>query len=69
MIDIGLAFLKQHYKAWGLTPVAMPQLGCGLGGLHWIDVKYLIEHYFTEEELQVDVYWGTPVFHEYTGQN
>jgi len=59
-IDIGLYFLKQHYKVWKLTSVAMPQLGCGLGGLNWNDVKSLISNYFSQEDLLVEVYYSTP---------
>lgn len=55
-IDEGLAFLRDHYEEWGLSSLAMPQIGCGLGGLNWKDVKPLIEKHLGTEALEVDVY-------------
>ena len=52
-IRAGLDDLKRHYAAWGLTSVAMPQLGCGLGGLDWNDVQPLIVAAFQDEPLCV----------------
>lgn len=54
-IEAGLDYLKQHYATWGLKRIAMPQLGCGLGGLEWRDVRPLIDAAFAEEPLQVVV--------------
>ena len=47
-IDAGLRnFIKQTHeetKYWGITSVAIPELGCGLGGLDWqLQVKPLID--------------------------
>ncbi|MFC1937066.1 macro domain-containing protein [Chloroflexota bacterium] len=56
-IDQGLAYLKDHYQQWGLKSVAMPQIGCGLGGLRWQeDVLPLIEKHLANEPLDVEVY-------------
>jgi O-acetyl-ADP-ribose deacetylase (regulator of RNase III) len=55
-IDQGLIFLKEHYRTWGLKSIAMPQIGCGLGGLDWEQVKPLIEKYFKEEKIEIEVY-------------
>lgn len=55
-IDQGLAYLKTNYQEWGITSLAMPPLGCGLGGLDWNDVYPLIEHYFADDALEVEVY-------------
>lgn len=57
-IDEGLAYLKSHYEEWQLKSIAMPQLGCGLGGLKWEDVRPLIEKYFQDELVHVEVYIG-----------
>lgn len=58
-IDKGLSHLRSHYRQWGLRSIAMPQLGCGLGGLDWNLVRPLIEKYFRDEPLLVEVYLQT----------
>ena len=58
-IETGLDYLKQHYAAWGLKRIVMPQLGCGLGGLEWRDVRPLIDAAFAEEPLQVIISTAT----------
>jgi O-acetyl-ADP-ribose deacetylase (regulator of RNase III) len=55
-IEQGLAYLKAHYSEWGIRSLAMPKIGCGLGGLDWRDVRPLIEKYLADEPLQVEVY-------------
>ncbi len=39
----GLVALAEEIKAKGITSVAIPPLGCGLGGLPWHDVKVEME--------------------------
>ncbi len=58
-IDMGLAYLKSHYQQWELKSVAMPPLGCGLGGLYWQDVQPLVEKHFSNEPLEIEVYLDT----------
>ncbi len=55
-IEQGLTFLQNHYKSWGLSSIAMPQLGCGLGGLDWGDVQPVIERFLSSEAMRVEVY-------------
>lgn len=55
-IEKGLDFLRKHYREWRLNSIAMPQLGCGLGGLEWDQVEPLIEKYFKNEPIKVEVY-------------
>lgn len=55
-IDWGLATLRTFYRQWGLESIAMPQVGCGLGGLDWRQVKPLVERYFRDEPVRVEVY-------------
>src|SRR5690606_5385561 len=31
----GLEYLLKHYESWGIESIAVPPLGCGLGGLDW----------------------------------
>ena len=43
-ISLGLESLKQEIVDKGIKSIAIPPLGCGLGGLQWQEVKALIEH-------------------------
>jgi O-acetyl-ADP-ribose deacetylase (regulator of RNase III) len=52
----GLRYLQDHYRQWSLKFIAMPQIGCGLGGLQWEDVSALVNKRFGNEELDIDVY-------------
>jgi O-acetyl-ADP-ribose deacetylase (regulator of RNase III) len=38
-IDAGLAALVEEIRNRGIRPVAVPPLGCGLGGLDWNEVR------------------------------
>jgi hypothetical protein len=44
----------------GISSLALPPLGCGLGGLNWTDVKNLIDkHLGAIADLDVYVYEST----------
>lgn len=45
-IETGLAALVTDVRRLGITSIAVPPLGCGLGGLDWPDVRPRIEHAF-----------------------
>lgn len=45
-IEKGLQWLCDNYKSEGIKSLAMPALGCGLGGLQWRDVGPLMCRYF-----------------------
>ena len=47
-VEAGLKYLADNYMMMGIYSIAIPQLGCGLGGLKWADVKELINLYFGE---------------------
>jgi O-acetyl-ADP-ribose deacetylase (regulator of RNase III) len=47
-IDAGLAALVRELRQRGIRSIAVPPLGCGLGGLNWRDVKPRIERAFSE---------------------
>lgn len=56
-IESGLAALYLYVKDHGIESIAIPALGCGLGGLDWNKVKSLIEQTFTDlENVNVLVY-------------
>ena len=40
----------------GIKVVAIPKLGCGLGGLQWIDVLTLIYVHFQKIDIEVRIY-------------
>lgn len=45
-IEAGLSALVKEIQARGIGSIAVPPLGCGLGGLKWEEVKPLIEKTF-----------------------
>lgn len=47
-IWIGLLALVEDVKRLGIRSIALPPLGCGLGGLNWKDVRPLIVQAFEE---------------------
>lgn len=56
-IDIGLEFFCVYAcRVWGVTSVAFPALGCGLGGLDWKDVKPLMERHLSKLDIPVYIY-------------
>lgn len=62
-IESGLQSLVAEVKRLGIQSIAIPPLGCGLGGLQWSDVRPLIERAFVElPDVQVVLYApsGTP---------
>lgn len=47
-IEPGLINMKEMLEMFDVKSVAIPALGCGLGGLNWNDVYPLIEKHFGE---------------------
>jgi O-acetyl-ADP-ribose deacetylase (regulator of RNase III) len=47
-IQSGLKALVEEVKTRGIRSIAVPPLGCGLGGLNWREVRPLIEDAFKE---------------------
>ncbi len=52
----GLECFQSDYKKWGITSIAFPALGCGNGGLSWLDVKPLMEKYLSVIDIPVDIF-------------
>lgn len=61
-IEAGLKLLKAHYREWGITSLAVPPLGAGLGGLEWRVVGRVLYRAFAQFEIPVYLYapYGTP---------
>ncbi len=55
-IESGLSSLQQNVKKLELKSLAVPALGCGLGGLKWDDVKRLIEIYLLPLGIPITIY-------------
>ncbi|OIP44016.1 MAG: Appr-1-p processing protein [Deltaproteobacteria bacterium CG23_combo_of_CG06-09_8_20_14_all_60_8] len=56
-IEAGLRALVQEIRARQIHSIAIPPLGCGLGGLRWADVRAKIEEAFRDlPDVQVLLY-------------
>lgn len=55
-IKNGLEWLLNNYKREGIKSLAIPALGCGLGGLDWQDVGPLMCKYLNSMEITVAIY-------------
>jgi O-acetyl-ADP-ribose deacetylase (regulator of RNase III) len=56
-IEAGLAALVRDVQRLGIKSIAVPALGCGLGGLEWSDVRPRMERAFASlPEVSVLVY-------------
>lgn len=56
-IEKGLEYFADHYQEWGIKSIAMPKLGCGLGGLRWGLVRLHIEEALSEMDgIEIVVY-------------
>jgi O-acetyl-ADP-ribose deacetylase (regulator of RNase III) len=56
-IEAGLQALVEEVRQRGIRSIAIPPLGCGLGGLRWADVRAKIEAAFKDlEDVQVLLY-------------
>lgn len=55
-IEGGLRWFRDHFEAEGVQSIAMPALGCGLGGLEWSQVGPVMCHYLHDLGIQVAIY-------------
>lgn len=55
-IEEGLKNLRQDYMKLGITSIAIPPLGSGLGGLDWKKVKNLIVQYLEGLPIDIEIY-------------
>jgi O-acetyl-ADP-ribose deacetylase (regulator of RNase III) len=54
-ISTGLESLLSELRRLQIASIAMPALGCGLGGLDWPEVKETISNVFLESSVDVRV--------------
>ena len=54
----GLKYLAENYEKMDIKSVAIPALGCGLGGLNWEDVKEQITSVLSEldNKIEIEIY-------------
>jgi O-acetyl-ADP-ribose deacetylase (regulator of RNase III) len=55
-IDEGLRWLLENYKIEGIQSIAMPALGCGLGGLDWKELGPLMCKYLNKMDILASIY-------------
>ncbi|GAB4532300.1 MAG: DarT ssDNA thymidine ADP-ribosyltransferase family protein [Anaerolineae bacterium] len=55
-IEKGLQWIRENYLREGIKSLAVPALGCGLGGLEWREVGPLMCRYLSDLEIQVAIY-------------
>ena len=55
-IEEGLRYLVDHCRPMGLTSLALPALGCGLGGLEWRVVRPVMERELSHLDIPVETY-------------
>lgn len=55
-IEQGLQWITDNYNSLGIKSIAVPALGCGLGGLDWRDVGPLMCRYLSRLNIPVAIY-------------
>ncbi len=55
-IEEGLKTLVDKHQEWGITSIAIPPLGSGLGGLDWTKVKALILKFLSDLPIEFEIY-------------
>lgn len=55
-IEKCFADFADYYEEEGITSLAMPRIGAGLGGLEWDEVKELMVQYFETLNIPIFVY-------------
>jgi O-acetyl-ADP-ribose deacetylase (regulator of RNase III)/uncharacterized protein YwgA len=58
----GLEYLREHYRQWNITSLAVPPLGCGHGQLEWRIVGPTLYRLLATLDIPVELYapYGTP---------
>jgi O-acetyl-ADP-ribose deacetylase (regulator of RNase III) len=55
-IKDGIAYLLDHYIQWHIGSLAIPALGCGLGGLDWKDTLPVIHRQLLCFAIPIELY-------------
>lgn len=52
----GLIHFAESYEKWGIKSIAFPRLGCGAGGLDWINVEPLFTQIIKPLPIDIEIY-------------
>lgn len=52
----GFDHVVDYFEEWGITSIAIPALGCGIGGLLFDDIKEPIIEYLEEMDIPAELY-------------
>ena len=55
-LEAVLREFRRKYEDWDLREVAFPRLGCGNGGLSWVDVKPVMLKYLVDLPIAVYIH-------------
>ena len=56
-VVLGLQYIKKTVKELGIQSIAIPALGCGNGGLAWVDVSTVMEKLLKDlPDCRVEIY-------------
>jgi O-acetyl-ADP-ribose deacetylase (regulator of RNase III) len=55
-IEQGMIWLTENYKKLGISKIALPALGCGLGNLKWQDVGPIMCKYLSQMNVIAEIY-------------
>lgn len=55
-LEDGLGRALKHAKERGLDRIALPLIGCGIGGLEWADVEPVYDRLSAEHEVDIEVW-------------
>ena len=55
-VEASLKSIASTWRIRGIESLAIPAVGCGLGGLHWPDVHKLIHGILGDSQLPVGIY-------------
>ena len=50
--------LRESYLPNDVLELAMPRIACGLDGLDWIKVRKLIQWWFQDTNISINIYTG-----------
>ena len=59
LVDTCIGWLSNYATTNNTPNIAIPKIGCGLGGLRWSSVRKIIEYHFSEKSCELEI-WTRP---------